>query len=231
MEDKNSLAWLADVKPGFQFTLERRSLRGQVKKLLRNDIVLGVIPPGAKLRERELAEWLGISRVPVRDALMELESEGFVVSKPGGRHVIELSERDVRERYQVRLALETLAVELATQRSTPEHQAALLAKFQELEEAVARRDYRADMNVNVEFHQLIWEQANNHHLSKILNTVIGAFMFVARPIEPEEWGELLQLDRELVACINSGDVAAARGSIKRHLEVALRRSLQAVARG
>ena len=231
MEDKSSFPWLEDTKPGFQFALERSPLRDQVKKWLRNDIVLGLIPPGAKLRERELAEWLGISRAPVRDALMELESEGFVVSKPGGRHVIELGERDVRERYQVRLALETLAVELATKRSTPEHQAALLAKLQELEEAVADGDYHAYMNLNVEHHQLIWEQANNRHLSAVLSTVIGAFMFVARPTEREDWNETVHLHRDLVTCINSGDVAAARGSIKRHLEVALRRSLQAVATG
>jgi len=160
---------------------------------------------------------------------MELESEGFVVSKPGGRHVIELSERDVRQRYQVRLALETLAVELATKRSTPEHQAALLAKLRELEEAVADGDHQTYMNVNVEHHQLIWEQANNRHLSAVLSTVIGAFMFVVRPSEREDWNETVHMHRDLVTCVNSGDVAVARDSIKRHLDIALRRSLKAVA--
>ena len=100
---------------GDQSRLGRVFLKDQVNELLRDMIISGRFPPGTKLIEREVADNLGVSRAPVRDALLQLEREGLLVSKPNGRYVIELTEHDIRELYQVRNALEKLAVELVTQ--------------------------------------------------------------------------------------------------------------------
>src|SRR5207249_8524626 len=70
----------------------RNLLKDRAMDLLRDHIVSGRIPAGAKVVERDVAQLLGISRAPVRDALIQLETEGLVVSKPSGRYVIELSE-------------------------------------------------------------------------------------------------------------------------------------------
>ncbi len=96
--------------------LGRVFLKDQVNDLLRDMIISGRFPPGTKLIEREIADYLGVSRAPVRDALLQLEKGRLWLSiNRNGRYVIELSERDIRELYQVRNALEKLAVELATQ--------------------------------------------------------------------------------------------------------------------
>ena len=91
--------------------LLRVSLKDQAADILRDQIISGEISPGSKLVEREVAELLGISRAPARDALMQLEKEGLVVSQLDARYVIELTERDIRELHAIRLVLERLAVD------------------------------------------------------------------------------------------------------------------------
>jgi len=207
--------------------LERNLLKDRTVELLRDFIISGRIPAGSKVVEREVAELLGISRMPARDALIQLEKEGLVVSKSNGRHVIELSERDIRELYQVRLVLEKLAVELAAQNTLPENRIALSTKLKEMQKAIATKDRLAFTKSDVETHRLIWRQADNHHLLKVLNSMVGPiFMFVASNAEHYDWNETLQLHQDLVTCINSGDTCAAVRSVERHMDNALHRSLQ-----
>src|SRR3954464_8265038 len=120
-----SLASLLRRGDNHELRLDRNSLKDQSTELLRTYIIGGRIPPGTKLAERELADLLGISRMPARDALMDLEREGLVVSKPNGRYVIEVSQQDVQNLLQVRLELERLAVTLAAQHTSSANRAAL----------------------------------------------------------------------------------------------------------
>jgi DNA-binding GntR family transcriptional regulator len=208
-------------------SLERNLLKDRATKLLRDYIISGRIHPGARLVERVVARQLGISRAPVRDALIQLEQEGLVVSKSDGRYVVELSERDVRELYQVRRRLERLAVELATQNTSPENRAALLVKLQEMRDAVSHKDRYAYTTNDVETHCLIWRQADNRRLLEILNTMLGPiFMFVASNAFHYDWNETLELHEDLANSINSGDVDLAVASLDRHVDSALHRSLQ-----
>jgi DNA-binding GntR family transcriptional regulator len=72
-------------------SLARIPLKDQVTSVLREHIVKGKLQSGSKLIERELAEWLGVSRMPVHDALVQLEKEGLVVTKTDARYVIQLT--------------------------------------------------------------------------------------------------------------------------------------------
>lgn len=212
---------------GAEFRLTRNLLGDRATELLRDAIVRGQIKPGDKLREHRVAESLGVSRAPARDALIRLEKEGLVVSRSTGRYVVDLDERDVRELYQVRLALETKAVELATQHACPLNAAALEAKVQEMGAAVADHDSVVFARNDIETHRLLWSQAENRHLYTILSSMAGLmFMFIARHAENYDWDETLQYHRDLVACVSSGDVDAACRSIARHIEQAYSRSLR-----
>jgi DNA-binding GntR family transcriptional regulator len=207
--------------------LQRANLREQATDLLRDCIVSGLIPPGSKIVEREVAEWLGISRAPARDALMDLEKEGLIVSRPDARYVIEPDEKDIRELHQVRRLLERLAVELAARRTSPDNQAALLSTLATMEQAVQRRDYAAFAKSDVEIHDLIWQQADNRHLQRALRSILGPISVrIASNAERFDWDETLQLHRELVQCINAGDAEAARESLERHIDSSLERSLR-----
>lgn len=208
--------------------LERNSLRVQAKELLRDYIISGQIPPGTKLVERTVAELLGISRAPARDALIELEKEGLIVTKSNGRHVIDPTECDIRELHQVRIVLETLAVELATQNTSAQNAAHLNETLEKMKQAIASHNRFAFTESDVEAHWLIWQQANNKHLLSILKTMIGPiFMLVARHADHFGWDETLKLHEELVAFINAGHSEGAKQSIKRHLDNALQRALEA----
>jgi DNA-binding GntR family transcriptional regulator len=224
--EQNSLVTLLDEHLDSYPTLARKSLKDQAIELLRDYIVGGSIPPGTKIVEREVADLLGISRAPVRDALMELEKEGLVVTRPSGRYVIQLTQRDVRELYQVRLVLERLAAELAAQNTCPENRAALAAKLEAMRVAVAQGNRAKHVAADVEMHWLVWKQADNEHLLHMLSSMIGpVFMFVANNAGEFDWQETLALHEDLTESVNKGDAAAAAKSIEQHLENALSRSL------
>jgi DNA-binding GntR family transcriptional regulator len=213
--------------------LDRNSLKNQSTELLRNSIVSGRIPPGTKLVERELADLLGMSRMPARDALMDLEREGLVVSKPNGRYVIELSKEDVQKLLQVRLELEKLAVTLAAQHTSPEYCAALEANLQKMREAIQQNNRNAYVKSDLEAHELIWQQAHNPYLLKMLNSIVGPiFMFIASHTEFQtNWHETLQMHEELASAICAGHPDHAVKSIEEQLENSRQLSLRVFEQG
>jgi DNA-binding GntR family transcriptional regulator len=204
--------------PGLR--LDRNSLKDQSTELLRSHIISGRIPPGTKLAERELADLLGISRMPARDALMDLEREGLVVSRPNGRYVIELNREDVEQLFQVRLVLERMAVSEAAANHTPENCAALQANLARMADAIAREDRDAYVRSDLEAHQLIWQQANNPYLLKLLGSIVGPiFMFIASHTEFQpKWQETHQMHEDLADAICAGDAARAVCSIEAQME-------------
>jgi len=208
--------------------LDRNSLKEQSTRLLRSQIISGRIPQGTKLAERDLADLLGISRMPARDALMALENEGLVVSKSNGRYVIELEEVDIRHLFQVRLVLERLAVGEAAKNNSPAHCAALEANLAQMSGAIERNDRDAYVQSDLEAHQLIWQQADNPYLLNMLNSITGPiFLFISSHTEfQRNWHETLQLHRELTDAICAGAVARAIDSIETQLNNSLELSQQ-----
>lgn len=212
--------------------LERNLLGDQIVDLLRERIIGGRLRPGTPLVERELAAQLGVSRIPVRDALMQLESEGLVVAKSNGRCVIEITERDIHELYQVRLVLEKLAVRLAAENASEADIAALCNKAQEMQRAIADNDRLAYRRNDLETHRLIWEMSGNAHLVRTLHAMLGPiFMLVSRHADHFDWSETRSLHEELITCICAGKADGAEVSIERHIENAHQRSLKLFARG
>jgi DNA-binding GntR family transcriptional regulator len=141
---------------------------------LREAIVGNLMRPGARLTETALAESLGVSRTPVREAFAQLEREGLVTVLPrAGVFVREVTERDVEETYTVRAALESLAVELATQRRTPLGIARLDEVLAEMAQAVAAVDevhYTAALD---RFYTVIMSLADNATLHATHHSLLG----------------------------------------------------------
>ena len=219
-------------KHGAPARLDRNLLKDQATEAIRNLIIKGEIRPGTKLVERELADHLGISRMPVQIALIQLEKEGLVVTRPDGHFVIELTEHDVRDLYQVRLILERGAAELAAENTQPANAIKLQNLQAELARAVEAKDHRRYVELDVEMHREIWQQAKNPQLLKVLNSMIGPiFMFIANSAEHFDWNETLQLHADLVRSINSGNALVAGESISRHLDNALHRSISIIKSG
>jgi DNA-binding GntR family transcriptional regulator len=209
--------------------LDRNLLKDRAAETLRDYISTGRIPEGTKLTEREVSRLLGISRMPAHEALTILEAEGLVVSRPDGRYVIELSEKDVRDLHALRQALECLAVELAAANASDENRAALRASLSELEQAVASGDPGNCTKCDMSLHQTLWRQADNPHLLRVLDSVLGTIFVLAERVKvygQEDLARMLNGHRRLVELVSTGDGAGAAAVLKSHLRSSLTWSLR-----
>lgn len=203
--------------------IDRNSLREQVANILRDLIVSGRIKPGTKVTERDVADMLKISRMPARDALLDLERQGLIISKPGGRYVIQLNEADIRNIYNVRLALEKLSVEEAVAKIQSGQKVQLLDILGKMKQAVDENDRAAYTSSDLEFHELIWDISNNPYLVNMISSLAGPiFMFIASQTRFEEnWRETLELHTTLANAICNQQLDAALKTIEEHMLTSL----------
>ena len=217
----NSLRELTNNTP-----LQRSSLKDQAVSTLRQYIIAGDIPPGTQLVERDVAQLLNISRGPTREALLELENQGLVINSRNRRHVIEPSEQEVIDMFEVRSPLEKRAAERAAENSNSANQNALRAQLSKMEKAVEKQDRATFVLADLELHQMIWRQSGNVHLENVLNKMSGP-IFVAivnGSFQGFDWDETVELHRNLVESINKGDVALAGRLANKNMEDALARN-------
>ena len=211
----------SDIPPG----LAQGPLRDQIREEIRQRIVEGRLAPGDRMIERELAAELGVSRVPVREALRMLETEGFVQVLPRrGVIVRRLSRHDVEELFDVRESLEVLATRRAATNATSGDLARLEDLLTEAEAAIHSRDRHAIGAANEQFHDTILGLANNSLLSAMLEPLQGRLHWLFR--QNEDPSGLLREHRELFEAIASGDPdragAAALAHVVRNRELAIR---------
>lgn len=143
----------------------RRSLAEDVADRLRESIVRGEFGPGVRLSEASLAEAFGVSRGPIREAFIELERAGLLtIERHRGARVTELTRQDITEIYELRHALERLAMQLAVQYATAEDFASMDAVVESLAEAVAEGDVHRVVQLDIGFHDLVYRAARNARL-------------------------------------------------------------------
>ncbi len=144
----------------------KRTLAEDVTEQLRDAIFRGHFAPGQHLAEEQLARTLGVSRGPVREALMRLEREGLIASQANRRSIVaQLSRRDLEEVYTIRLALERLAVQYAAHNAQAGDFEALEANTQTLEMAVRRGlSEQEAAALDIGFHDLLYRAARHAHV-------------------------------------------------------------------
>lgn len=150
-----------------------KPLRDVVFENLRDAIITQVLKPGERLMEIQLADEMGVSRTPVREAIRKLELEGLVVMVPRkGAYVAGVSMKDIHEVYEVRSALEMLAVTLAAERITDEELNALEQQVLRESEEEAKKD-GSDLDniiyIDSSFHDIIYQAARNQRLVQFVN--------------------------------------------------------------
>ncbi|MEU6661992.1 GntR family transcriptional regulator [Streptomyces sp. NPDC046821] len=192
------------------------AVRERVLAELRQEIIDGRLRPGDRLVERELADRLGVSRAPVREAIRALLTEGFVTFETPRRAVVRtLTPADVAELFELREALEVYATGLAAQRATKRD----LAELEELLDraAVATRtdDAVAITEANTRIHDRILAMAGNGLLMSVMKPVDGRLRWLTRL--NSEWRQLLTEHRELYEAIASRDPERARASALNHV--------------
>jgi DNA-binding GntR family transcriptional regulator len=147
--------------------LQATTLKENVTNLLRQSIIDGTIPSGEELNQAQIAERLGISRGPVREALGQLEQEGLIRSVPyKGVVVTPLNPTYVRELYSLRSALEAFALRLGMEREDPEDLSALRRIVDAMRVAAKRRDSRELARLDLRFHSSIIHMARHTLLER-----------------------------------------------------------------
>ena len=146
-----------------------RPLREIVYEELKLLIVKGKIKPGMRLMEEELAEDMGVSRTPIREAIRKLEKEGLITIEPRrGAYVSQLSKQDMVEILEVRQNVEGFAAELAAKRITPEEKMKLREIAEEYEIAVSKNDMAAMIKADTAFHHVIVVATRNKILIQMV---------------------------------------------------------------
>lgn len=189
----------------------------RVTMRLRDDIVDGVRAPGSRLVERDLAAELGVSRVPVRDALRTLAGEGLVTTRPRTWAVVrEFTPGDVADLIEVRSAFETLTFALAAQRRTSSGLTRLRAVLDAELAAAAGGDAVTARRRAADFHETVTELAANDLLSELELTLRSRMRWLLA-----QHDDLLRIAREheaLYDAIADRDAAGVDALVRRHVD-------------
>ncbi len=137
-------------------------LRDVVFHTLRRAILTGQLKPGERLMEVHLANKLGVSRTPIREAIRKLELEGLVTMIPRrGAEVAQITEKSLKDVLEVRRALDVLSVELACERITKEEMEELYRACQEFEKAAREKEPSVIAQADVRLHDIIVDATRN----------------------------------------------------------------------
>ena len=161
------------MKPDLNATInEYLPLRDVVFHTLRQAILRGELAPGERLMEIHLADRLGVSRTPIREAIRKLELEGLVVMIPRrGAVVASITEKDMKDVLEVRRTLEMLAVEVACDRISAEQLSKLRVASEHFRKTCAGGDLIQIAQADVTFHDVIYDATNNQRLVTTLNNL------------------------------------------------------------
>ena len=157
----------------FQMNIhEYLPLRDVVFYTLRQAILKGELEPGERLMEMQLAEQLGVSRTPIREAIRKLELEGLVLMIPRrGAIVAKITEKDLKDVLEVRASLERLSTKLACERMEEETIEELREAQEAFKAALRGDDITLQAQKDVEFHDVIYKSTNNLRLIQMLNNL------------------------------------------------------------
>ena len=208
-------------------------LRDVVFKKLRRAILLEELKAGERLTEIRLADRLGVSRTPIREAMRKLELEGLVVMVPRrGAVVAKISEKNLRDVLEIRRVLDMLCARLACERMSEEAKEKLNTACQDFEEAVKSGDLRDVAQKDVALHNIIMEATGNLTLQQMLdNLAEQMYRYRVKYLKDDSQYQTLSREhRAICKSIMSGDQETAVRLAKEHIdnqETAIIRQLRA----
>lgn len=198
-----------------------KPLRDVVFENLREAILEGKLSPGQRLMEVQLAEQLGVSRTPVREAIRKLELEGLVVMLPRkGAYVANMSLKDILDVLEIRASLEGLAASLAAERISDEDIKKLETIASEFEESAKNLDVEELLKKDVEFHECIFKATNNKRLHQLITTLWEqVYRFRVTYVSYDDSSLNLAKEHKLILkAIKKGDIELAKKYATEHIE-------------
>ena len=199
----------------------RRSLVEDAAERIREEILSGGLRQGEHLVEARIAEQLGISRGPLREAFKVLRSEGLLIDvRNRGTFVVRLTPTDVREIFDLRAAIESRAAKTLAQRAGGEEVCELRGLLDRLEAAAESGDVRAFARVDLAFHEAVCRLSGNRRLHAVFARDVPTMQALIK-IDDQLYRSLAdtaQEHRPLLEAIETGDPEAAAAGFERHVE-------------
>lgn len=196
-------------------------LRDVVFNTLRQGILTGELKPGERLMEIHLANRLGVSRTPIREAIRMLELEGLVKMVPRrGAEVSRISKQDLRDVLEVRRSLDSLAVCLACERITAEEKTALKEAAIEFERSTKTKDATTIAKADVHFHDIILAASKNNRLIQLVNNLAErVYRYRLEYIkDSRNHPRLIEEHDEILKSIERGEKQKAQTAIEAHID-------------
>ncbi len=196
-------------------------LRDVVFNTLREAILKGELRPGERLMEIHLANRLGVSRTPIREAIRMLELEGLVLMIPRkGAEVAGISEQGLRDVLEVRRSLEELAIELACQRMADDDILELKKTQEEFRRAVRTADAMTIAETDEHYHDIIYNGTGNSRLIQILyNLREQMYRYRLEYIKDADKRQILVVEHDqILKAIQNRHVAEAKTAIREHID-------------
>ena len=209
-------------EPNFQVNMnDYLPLRDVVFNTLRQAILRGELKPGERLMEIQLANKLGVSRTPIREAIRKLELEGLVLMIPRkGAEVAEITEKSLKDVLEIRRALEDLAVRLACEKITKDELKELKKAGDEFKKVLKSQDITEVAEADVRFHDVIYMATDNPKLIQLLNNFREQmYRFRVEYLKKSEVRpQLLAEHDEIIKYITEGNKEEASRVVTRHIE-------------
>ncbi len=201
-------------------TVDRVVLREQVKELILSRILSGEYEPGQRLVETRIAQELGTSQAPVREALRDLELLRFVESVPfRGARVRAVSKEELAEIYPVRAAIEEVAAREAAQRMTSKLERELERELQAMREAAEAGDLHDQVEHDVRFHRLIVEASGNSILIDVWRSLrVEARTLITALKAGLDNEEIVAMHEPVLAALRSRNPEQAGRALRHHVE-------------
>lgn len=200
---------------------ERCSTGARVTAYLRRRITEGAFQPGQRLNELALASELGVSRSPIREALLQLAAEGLATVVPyKGTFVTRLRKQGLRDLLDFRVALEQFAVRRAIERATPQDLQRFEALVGEIRRRARAKDFAGAVDADLQAHELLVAMAASPLLTRTFRSLLGEFrLYVAATSRHyRRIGELASEHAALVAALRKRQLSTALATLERHIK-------------
>jgi len=200
--------------------IPRQSLQSEVVSRLRNEIVNGTWPPGARLQERVLCERFGVSRSPLREAFHVLAGENLLALLPNrGAVVTSPTVADAEQHFELMVMFETKAVELACRNATKAQLDEIGRLHQAMRDAAGEKDGHAFYEINNRVHRAIVEASNHASLIKYHEMVVRQLIRIQNlyGVEGEDRADSLQEHERFITPLLKRDAKRALAQFNKHL--------------
>lgn len=199
---------------------EYKPLREVVFEVVRKSILEGKFAPGERLMETQLAEQLGVSRTPVREAIRKLELEGLVVMVPRrGAYVASMSVKDISETFEIRAALEGLAASLAVEKITPDEIESMEVNVLKMSQFIEEKNIQMIVETDEQFHDVLINAGRNKKLTQMISLLreqIKRFR-LASLSKIDRQSLVLGEHRQILEAIAERDQEKAQTLVEKHI--------------